>query len=140
MMLSAELGTWGPGHPAVGQVVANRRLTARGHFQDVRHVEVALGPGGPAFQPGDALALPPQQPPQAVHAFLRICGVRPCDILTLQLSDSPPGAPSYERAGVQVRACGLPPAACMPALFPHLYASSIPCHLAFLAALAQSKH
>ncbi len=101
MVLSAELGSWGPGHPAVGQVVANRRLTAPGHFQDVRHVEVALGPGGPAFQPGDALALPPQQPPGAVHAFLRICGVHPADILTLQLSDPPPGADSHE-PGVQV--------------------------------------
>jgi len=69
-------------------VVKNRRLTAEDHFQDVRHIELDLGPAGPEYKPGDALALPPQQPPAAVHAFLQLCGLHPSDIVTVQKSSA----------------------------------------------------
>lgn len=42
--------------------------------QDVRQLDVELGPDGPSYQPGDVLAMVPQQPAAAVQALLARCG------------------------------------------------------------------
>jgi hypothetical protein len=65
---------YGPRRPYWARLAANRRITAASHFQDVRLVELELGPSSISFQPGDVLALVPRQPMHAVHALLQRCG------------------------------------------------------------------
>ena len=67
-------GAYGPGRPYWAQLSVNRRLTAPDHFQDVRHLELELGPGAPAYEAGDVLALMPAQPAAAVDALLQVGG------------------------------------------------------------------
>ena len=50
----------GPRNPFLARLLVNRRITAAGHFQDVRHLEIDLGGSGLEFAPGDALALLPR--------------------------------------------------------------------------------
>jgi sulfite reductase alpha subunit-like flavoprotein len=61
----------GPGRPHFARLLANERLTAPGHWQDVRHLELDLAGSGVAFDPGDVLAVTPRQDPAAVAALLQ---------------------------------------------------------------------
>ena len=45
--------------PCLAHVARNVRLTAEAHSQEVRHLELDLGADGPAYAPGDALAIAP---------------------------------------------------------------------------------
>ena len=45
-------------------------MTAPGHFQDTRHVELDLGGSGLRYEPGWLLAVRPRQQPEGVAAFL----------------------------------------------------------------------
>lgn len=96
-MSGADVYVHGPGHPAAAQLTVNRRLTADSHFQDVRHLELDLGPSGLAYEPGDALALFPQQPPDAIRSFLELCQLKASDVVTVGLVDR------SQDASVQVR-------------------------------------
>ena len=70
-------GGYGPRRPCWARLAGNRRITAAAHFQDVRQLEIDLGHSGLVYQPGDVLALVPQQPAAAVDALLRHCGWDP---------------------------------------------------------------
>lgn len=67
-------GGYGPRRPAWCRLAANRRITAPTHFQDVRQLDIDLAGSGLTYQPGDVLAVAPQQPAAAVDALLRRCG------------------------------------------------------------------
>lgn len=86
-MSGADVHVHGPGHPAVAHLATNRRLTAGSHFQEVRHLELDLGPSGLTYEPGDALALLPQQPPDAIRTFLELCQLEASDVVTVGLVD-----------------------------------------------------
>lgn len=70
--------SYGPSRPYWARLLGNRRITAPSHFQDVRQLDIELSEDASlAFQPGDVLALVPQQPAAAVDALLRRCGWDP---------------------------------------------------------------
>ncbi len=74
-------GGFGPGRPYFARLLANERVTAEGHFQDVRHLELevpSLEEGGPGYRAGDVLAIVPRQPDAAVEAFLLVGAAVSC--------------------------------------------------------------
>ncbi|KAL4458060.1 hypothetical protein ABPG75_012925 [Micractinium tetrahymenae] len=75
---SSAGGGYGPRRPYWARLLDNRRITAPSHFQDVRQLDIELAEDASlAFQPGDVLAMVPQQPAAAVDALLRRCGWDP---------------------------------------------------------------
>jgi sulfite reductase (NADPH) flavoprotein alpha-component len=61
--------------PFQARVVANERITGRGASKDVRHVELSLEGSGLRYQPGDALGVWHENPPQVVEAVLAALGL-----------------------------------------------------------------
>ena len=91
--------------PFLARLTDNRRLTAPSHFQDVRHLAFDLAGSALQYEPGDALAIVPQQPDSAVAAFLERLGLRPSQQVQVQLAEPPPDG--AESPSFQVRvACG----------------------------------
>lgn len=80
--------------PFLASVAVNARLTVTddAHPREVRHLEFSLAPGGPQHMPGDALAVAPLAPPDAVAALLqRLC--IPVDaVLACRVEDSHGGS------------------------------------------------
>ena len=73
--------------------------------QDVRHLELDLGDSGQTYEPGDVLALMPQQPAAAVDALLERCGLDGHAWVTVTPADAPQdGAPAAASACVRVGA------------------------------------
>ena len=58
-------------------LLRNERVTAEGHFQDTRHIELSLGGSGLTYEPGALLAVFPQQDPKAVAAFCKVASLDP---------------------------------------------------------------
>jgi len=56
--------------PFTAEVLGNQRITARGATKDVRHIELSLAGSGLSYEPGDALGVWHQNPPQVVDALL----------------------------------------------------------------------
>ena len=56
--------------PVALEVFCNQRLTARDSAQDVRHLELSISAAGIDYQPGDALAVWPQNAPSLVARVL----------------------------------------------------------------------
>ena len=63
------------GQPFEARVVANERITGRDASKDVRHVEISLEGSGLRYQPGDALGVWHENPPQVVDAVLAALGL-----------------------------------------------------------------
>jgi sulfite reductase alpha subunit-like flavoprotein len=61
--------------PLFTVVAGNRRVTAPDHFQDVRMIELDLSGSGMTYEPGDVIAVWPQQAEEVVHAFCVRCGL-----------------------------------------------------------------
>lgn len=65
--------------PYAAEVLDNLRITARDASKDVRHLEISLAGSGLTYQPGDALGVWHQNPPEVVTdvlAALRVDGER----------------------------------------------------------------
>ena len=60
--------------PFAAEVLANQRITAREGWRDVRHLELSLAGSGIAYEPGDALAVQPVNPPELVTEWLEVLG------------------------------------------------------------------
>lgn len=60
--------------PYTAEVLANQRITAREGWRDVRHLELSLAGSGIAYEPGDALAVQPVNPPALVAEWLEVLG------------------------------------------------------------------
>jgi sulfite reductase (NADPH) flavoprotein alpha-component len=56
--------------PFVARVLANQRITGRAATKDVRHVEISLDGSGLRYEPGDALGVWHNNPPEVVDAVL----------------------------------------------------------------------
>jgi len=80
---------YGPHKPFMARLIENRRLTALGHFQDVRHLTFDLHDSGLHYEPGDTLAVVPRQPPAAVDTFLKRLGLPPSAHVRVQLAEPP---------------------------------------------------
>lgn len=65
----------GPLTPYLARIIKNERVTAAGHFQDVRQIELDLGPSGLTYKPGDLLGVLPQQSDEAVEQLLSLVGI-----------------------------------------------------------------
>ncbi|MFT3807125.1 assimilatory sulfite reductase (NADPH) flavoprotein subunit [Arenimonas sp.] len=57
-------------HPFAAQLLANQRITGRGGYRDIRHIELSLEGSGLDYEPGDALAVHANNPPRLVDAVL----------------------------------------------------------------------
>lgn len=56
--------------PFAAEVVANQRITGRGGYRDIRHIELSLEGAGLDYEPGDALAVHASNPSRLVDAVL----------------------------------------------------------------------
>ncbi|OBA23293.1 riboflavin synthase domain-like protein [Metschnikowia bicuspidata var. bicuspidata NRRL YB-4993] len=56
----------------IGTLVSNRRVTAPGHFQDVRHLVIECDTADLTYVPGDTLALYPQNDTRSVQLLLEL--------------------------------------------------------------------
>ena len=95
----------------MARVLKNERITAEDHFQDTRHIEVDLGDSGLAYQPGDLLAVFPQQRESALQDFLHRTRLDPDDWVRIQPADP---AARVSSADVEVGQLSLP---LQPSLF-----------------------
>ena len=60
--------------PFVAAVLANDRITGRGASKDVRHIELSLEGSGLRYEPGDALGVWHENPPEVVDGVLAVLG------------------------------------------------------------------
>ena len=72
----------------MARLVGNERLTAQGHFQDTRHVELDLGQDGPRYDPGDILTVLPRQDKSAVYELLCLLGMDAEARIRIELADA----------------------------------------------------
>jgi sulfite reductase (NADPH) flavoprotein alpha-component len=61
---------WHRDQPFSAPVLSNQRITGRGSYRDVRHLELSLEGSGLRYAPGDALGVWPTQSPALVEAVL----------------------------------------------------------------------
>lgn len=78
----------GPAAPARATVAAAARLTAPAHWQDVRHLELALHPPTP-HAPGDVAAVLPAQSSASVRALLAALALAPDACLSVTAPTAP---------------------------------------------------
>ncbi len=74
---SSRVVSWGPHRLYWAPVLLNSRITAEGHFQDVRHIVMDVAGLSQVHAPGDVLCVMPSQPASAVQAFCARCGLNP---------------------------------------------------------------
>ncbi|KAK9823590.1 hypothetical protein WJX72_004073 [[Myrmecia] bisecta] len=92
---------YGPWRPYMAAVAGNTRITTASHFQDVRHVELDLGDSGLVYEPGDLVAIFPQQSQAAVQQFLVRVGLDPNARVRVELAEQP--ANSQAARSIEVR-------------------------------------
>jgi sulfite reductase (NADPH) flavoprotein alpha-component len=66
--------TWTRAHPFEATLIANEQLNP-GSDKETRHLELALGPNGPAYEPGDALGVIAPNDPDLVGAAIAEAGL-----------------------------------------------------------------
>ena len=62
-------------HPLEVEVLANQLITGRGSLRAVHHLELALPPGRLEYQPGDALGIRHENPPEVVARVLELAAL-----------------------------------------------------------------
>jgi len=60
--------------PLEVEVLGNQPITAAGALREVRHLELALPDGGLGYEPGDALGVWPENPPETVAELAALTG------------------------------------------------------------------
>ncbi|KNC47866.1 NADPH-dependent diflavin oxidoreductase 1 [Thecamonas trahens ATCC 50062] len=74
------------------KVVSNARLTALDHWQDVRHIELALDPPA-AYVPGDVINILPSNTPAMVDAFAELLNLDLDAVVSIEAApDAPPAS------------------------------------------------
>jgi sulfite reductase (NADPH) flavoprotein alpha-component len=61
--------------PFAAEVLCNQKITGANSSKDVRHIELSLEGSGITYEPGDALAVVVENPPQLVAQFVDVLGV-----------------------------------------------------------------
>ena len=59
-------------NPFAAEVLVNQKITGGDSSKDVRHIELSIEGSGLSYEPGDALAVIADNPPQLVEAFLSV--------------------------------------------------------------------
>jgi sulfite reductase (NADPH) flavoprotein alpha-component len=75
----ATLPAWSRERPFAAELLANQRITVGEGVRDVRHMELSLAGSGLRYEPGDALGVVAENPPETVAAVLaaaRLDGTR----------------------------------------------------------------
>ena len=72
---ATQSATFSREHPFAAELLANQRITGRGSYKDVRHIELSLEGSGLSYEPGDALGVWPVNPPQLVSSVLDTLGL-----------------------------------------------------------------
>ncbi len=68
--------------PFTARVLENQRITGRTATKDVRHVEISLEGSGLRYQPGDALGVWHDNPPEVVDGVLSAAGLAGDEMVT----------------------------------------------------------
>lgn len=63
-------------NPFVAEVLVNQKITGASSSKDVRHVELSIAGSGIVYEPGDALAVIPLNPPSLVESLLNLLALR----------------------------------------------------------------
>ncbi len=61
---------WSREKPFAAEVLANQRITVGEGVRDVRHLELSLAGSGLRYEPGDALGIVAENPPESIEAVL----------------------------------------------------------------------
>jgi len=61
---------WSREKPFAAELLANQRITVGGGVRDVRHIELSLAGSGLRYEPGDAIGVVSENPPETVAAVL----------------------------------------------------------------------
>ena len=69
--------------PFPAEVLVNQKITGAGSSKDVRHIELSLEDSGLRYEPGDALAVIVENPPQLVAELLDALGIDPDTSVTV---------------------------------------------------------
>lgn len=73
---------WSRERPFEAELLANQRITIGDAVRDVRHIELSLEGSGLHYEPGDALGVVAENPPQTVEAVLaaaKLAGTEPVE-------------------------------------------------------------
>ncbi|XP_054249288.1 NADPH-dependent diflavin oxidoreductase 1 isoform X3 [Indicator indicator] len=70
--------------PLAARMVANRRLTAEAHFQDVRLIEFDIAGSAITFSAGDVVMIQPQNCPEDVQQFCQLLRLQPDRLFVLK--------------------------------------------------------
>jgi sulfite reductase (NADPH) flavoprotein alpha-component len=70
----AVAAPWSRERPFTAELLANQRITIGEGVRDVRHIELSLAGSGLHYEPGDALGVVAENPPQTVEAVLSAAG------------------------------------------------------------------
>lgn len=73
-------------HPFPATVLVNQKITGAASTKDVRHIELSLEGSGLSYEPGDAIGVVTQNPPQLVAQFLEVLGFD--DDLAVRVNDN----------------------------------------------------
>jgi len=71
----ATLPAWSRERPFAAELLANQRITVGDGVRDVRHIELSLAGSGLRYEPGDALGVVAENPPETVAAVLAAAGL-----------------------------------------------------------------
>lgn len=74
-------------HPLEAEITALVNLNGTGSTRETWHVELGLGDGGFAYEPGDAIGVLPENDPQLAAAVLDAVGLSGDETLALALTD-----------------------------------------------------
>ncbi|MBF8291507.1 MAG: sulfite reductase subunit alpha, partial [Steroidobacteraceae bacterium] len=66
----AVAAPWSRERPFTAELLANQRITIGDGVRDVRHIELSLAGSGLRYEPGDALGVVAENPPQTIEALL----------------------------------------------------------------------
>ncbi|MDH3374118.1 MAG: assimilatory sulfite reductase (NADPH) flavoprotein subunit [Gammaproteobacteria bacterium] len=69
--------------PFPAKVLVNQKITGAASSKDVRHIELSLEGSGLKYEPGDALAVIVENPPQLVEQFLSEFGFAATSVVTV---------------------------------------------------------
>ncbi len=69
--------------PFLAEVLVNQKITGQGSTRDVHHLELSLAGSGLRYEPGDALAVLPVNPPQLVEELLDALALDGNDVVSV---------------------------------------------------------
>ena len=106
--------------PFAAELLANQRITWGEGVRDVRHLEISLAGSELRYEPGDAIGVVPENPPQTVAAVL--AAFHAAGLVTLHLAWLPAVLPVSFVAGCAFGALGL----CFTAVLPTIDHMNLP--------------